>query len=144
MPHPPNLYRGVKVNSNSNGKIEEDTKCHPTKNRHVYKKYIRLVPTSNGGRRFLVAGDRGFEGSARRSRPSPARGYCWGSLSRMPEVARNHRVGAEGTEGHRRPGGYLFGRRSEDLPEGFRKKPKVAESPKVILSPEGHRKLPKV
>ena len=62
---PPTLYRGgVKVNSNGNGKIEKDIKRHPIKNRHVYKSYLRLVPTSDGGRRSLVAGNGYFEGSA--------------------------------------------------------------------------------
>ena len=96
---PPPLYRGVKVNSATNGKIEKDIKRRPTKNRHVYKSYLRLVPTSNGGRRFLVAGNGYFEGSARRGRPSPARGDCWGSPSRITEVARSWITRAEGPKG---------------------------------------------
>ena len=51
----------------------------------------------------MVAGDRGFEGSAHRSRPSPARGYCWGSIPRIPEVALDCRTEAEGTEGLQNP-----------------------------------------
>ena len=126
------------MNSNNNGKIEKDTKHHTMKNRHIYKSYLRLVPTSDGGRHFLVAGDTGFEGSACRSRPSPARGYCWGSPPRVPEVALDCRTEAEGTEGHHP------GRRSSDAAEGLRMKPKVLEARRSLRRPEASGTLQRI
>jgi len=66
----------------------------------------------------LVAGDRGFEDSARRGWPSPARGYCWGAPPRIPEVALDCRTKAEGTEGLQSPEVTL-------LAEGQVMRPKV-------------------
>ena len=77
-------------------------------------------------------------------------GLCWGSPSRMPEVARRCMTGAEGSEGRWKPEVTLS-------PEGQKMRPKVIGrsrrslkatesywSPKVIPSPEGPRELPKV
>ena len=62
---------------------------------------------------------------------------CWGSSSQMPEVARNCRAGAEGSEGHWKPGGYPLDQRSENAP-------KVSRRSRRLTRPEGPRELPKV
>jgi len=99
-------------------------------------KYLRASPTSDlRGRRFrmdVLTDLCLFEGSAGRSRTSPARGYCWGSPPREGGSTRRMSEGSPKVTKHRRarpgpaPGGDVL-----NLPD-------ASGSPKVPTTARGH------